>query len=205
MSYFLAALMVYAFVGLLSVVAAFLLALGPLFIVLLLFNATRRFFEQWVGQLANYALITVLVALVASMLLGVVRSYSASAVASGAAVSIAEAARLCVMAALIFLILRQVPSIAGGLSAGIALSTYGAVSRTLDWALSGAKSTAYQGARGLMDGLRGDPISRWDSLRRSGGNLLGSGVRRLWSGAAGSGRGGAVVPRERVMPPLNRR
>jgi len=37
-----------------------LLALGPLFIALLLFNATKRFFEAWVAQLANYALITVL-------------------------------------------------------------------------------------------------------------------------------------------------
>lgn len=211
MSYYLAAVMVYAFVGLLCVASAallglsmifiaVLLALGPVFIVMLLFDATRRFFEHWVGALANYALVTILVAMVASLLLGVVRSFSASAVASGAGVSIAEAARLCIMAVLIFLVVRQVPSVAASLSAGVAMSTFGAVSRTISWAFGSAKSTAYQGARGVMDGWRDEPISRWDSLRRSGGNLLGSGMRRMLGGGP-TNRGGTLVPRNRVMPP----
>src|SRR5580658_10093497 len=39
-------------VALSSVALAVLLALGPLFIALLLFDTTRRFFEAWVAQLA---------------------------------------------------------------------------------------------------------------------------------------------------------
>jgi type IV secretion system protein VirB6 len=215
-SFYLAAGAVYLAVGFVAAYTAFLialsmiaiailLALGPLFIAMLFFSATKRFFEQWIGQLANYALITILVSLIAALLLGVVRSTTASAIASGSAVSIAEAVRVCVMCALIFLVIRQIPSIAAGLSGGIGLTTFNAVSSAMAWGFGTAKRTSYEGMRGVMDGLRGEAVSRWDSLRRGGGNLLGSGIRRLWSGARSSGQGGAVVPRERVMPPPNRR
>jgi type IV secretion system protein VirB6 len=195
-----------AFLIALSMVSiSMLLALGPLFIAMLFFSSTKKFFEQWIGQLANYALVTILVSLVGALLLGVVRSTTASAVASGSAVSIAEAVCVCVMCVLIFLIIRQTTSIAAGLSGGIGLTTFNAVSSAMAWGFGTAKTTGYQGMRGVTDGLRGEAVSRWDSLRRGGGNLLGSGMRRLWSGSRGSGEGGAVVPRERVMPPPNRR
>lgn len=211
-SYYLAAVVVYALVGLTCVTAAFLLALssiataillalGPIFIVMLLFDATKRFFESWIGQLTNYAFITVLIALIASMLLSVVRAYSLSAVNSGAGVTIAESARLCMVSVLIFLLVRQVPSIAASLSSGIALSTYGTVSRSIDWALGTARRTAHEGSRGVLDGLRGHPVSRWDSLRRSAGNLVGSSIRTGLSNMRN--HGGSLVPRERVMPRRN--
>ena len=67
--YYVAGAVVWVLIGLLcvytmflialsSIALAVLLALGPLFIVLLLFDSTRRFFEAWLAQLANYALIT---------------------------------------------------------------------------------------------------------------------------------------------------
>lgn len=213
--YYLAAAAVYLLVGLVCVVTAFLLALsqiaiavllalGPVFIVMLLFDATKRFFEQWIGQLANYALITVIVALLASLLLGVVRSYSTSAAGAGARVQIAAAAQLGIVCVFIALLIRQVPSMAAGLASGIALSTYSAVSRSIDWGLGTVKRTGYEGMRGAMDGLRGEPVSRWDSLRRSGGNLVGRGVRRML-GRGSSSEGGALMPRERVMPPPSKR
>src|SRR5205823_826817 len=46
-------------IALSSIALAVLLALGPLFVSLLLFEGTRRFFEAWLAQLANYALITI--------------------------------------------------------------------------------------------------------------------------------------------------
>jgi type IV secretion system protein VirB6 len=213
--YYLAAAAVYLLVGLVCVVTAFLLALsqiaiavllalGPVFIVMLFFDATKRFFEQWIGQLANYALITVIVALLASLLLGVVRSYSTTAAGAGAGVQIAATAQLGIVCVFIALLIRQVPSMAAGLASGIALSTYSAVSRSIDWGLGAARRTGYEGMRGAMDGLRGEPVSRWDSLRRSGGNLVGRSVRRML-GRGSSGEGGALMPRERVMPPPSKR
>ena len=77
--YYLAAAIVYVLMGavcvytlflmaLARVALAVLLAIGPLFIVLLLFDGTKRFFEAWVAQLANYALVGVLAVLVATLL-----------------------------------------------------------------------------------------------------------------------------------------
>src|SRR5580693_6318245 len=65
--YVLAGAVVWCFMGLLCVYAMFLialanialavlLALGPLFVAMLFFDATKRMFAAWVAQLANYAL-----------------------------------------------------------------------------------------------------------------------------------------------------
>ena len=59
-----------AFLMALALVAlAILLALAPLFIAMLLFDSTKRFFEAWIAQLANYALVIILVASVANLML----------------------------------------------------------------------------------------------------------------------------------------
>ena len=113
------------------IATAFLLALGPLFIVLLLFDATRRFFESWIAQLATYALVSVLVALVAALLLHVVQAYATDAMAQGQGVTIADAVRVCTAAGLILLLLRQILPIAAGLGSGVALSTFNLVSRSI--------------------------------------------------------------------------
>src|ERR1700728_2625292 len=88
---------VYCLMGLLCVYAMFLialstialavlLALGPLFIALLLFDETKRFFTAWIAQLANYALITILTVMVAALLLQIVQSYAVQTAALGTAI-----------------------------------------------------------------------------------------------------------------------
>src|SRR5208337_3134257 len=78
-------------IALSSIALAVLLALGPLFISLLLFNSTRRFFSAWIAQLANYALITMLTVMVAALLLQVVQSYAAQTEARGSAIVTVDA------------------------------------------------------------------------------------------------------------------
>lgn len=210
-AYYLAGFVVYFVVGLAVVYTAFLmvlsklaiaviLAFGPVFIALLLFDATKRFFEAWIAQLANYALITILSILVSSLLLQVIRRYVASAVSSGAGITIAESVRVSIFAALIFLLMRQVMPIASGLASGIALNSYGVISGMVSWGLRGTGRSGYQVGRGVLDGLRGDSRSRWDSLRRGAGNVFGSGVAGALGLMRGRQTGGTVVPRERVMP-----
>ncbi len=214
-AYYLAGFAIYFLVGITVVVTAFLLALskvalalilalGPLFIVLLFFDATKRFFEAWIAQLANYALITVLATLAAALVLSVLRSYTTNAAALGGAITIAESARVCVASALIFLVMRQVTSIAGSLASGISLSSFNAVSSLMRWGMGGAKRSTYEFGRGVLDGVRRQPGSKWDSLRRLAGNSIGSGVAGAWGGVRGPHRGGSVIPRERVMPNPNR-
>ena len=93
-AYYLAGIAVYLIVGLTAIYTIFLLslsrialsvllALGPLFIALLLFESSKRFFEAWLAQLANYALITILTVLVAALMLRVVTVAAQQAVSEG--------------------------------------------------------------------------------------------------------------------------
>ncbi len=153
-------------------------------------------------MLANYALITVLTILTSALLLSdrpVVRRPRTAAL--GSAIVTVDALNMVLVSALVFLVMRQVPSIAAGLASGIALSSFGAVSNLLDWGLGGAKRTGYEVTRGVMDGWNREPRSRWDSLRRGTGNLIGSGLASVRGQLPGARLGGTLVPRERVMPP----
>jgi type IV secretion system protein VirB6 len=210
-AYYIAGFLIYLLVGLAVVVTAFmlalakvalavLLALGPLFIAMLFFDATKRFFESWVAQLANYALVGVLTLFTAALLLSVLKAYAAAASAAGSGITIAESTRVCMTAALVFLVMRQVMPIAAGLASGVGLSTYGVVSGAIRWGMGTTRRSANEFGRGLLDGMHGQPGGRWDSLRRLAGRRVGAGVAGGWQRVAGLRRGDAVVPRSQVMP-----
>jgi type IV secretion system protein VirB6 len=140
--FYLAGVLVWCVIGLLCAYAMFLialskialavlLALGPLFIGLLFFDATKRFFTAWIVQLANYALITVLTVMVASLLLQVVQSYAAQTAARGAAIVTVDALHMVLIAVLVFLVLRQVMPIASGLAGGASLNSLGLMSQSV--------------------------------------------------------------------------
>jgi len=120
-------------IALSSIALSVLLALGPLFIALLLFDASRRFFEAWLAQLANYALITILTVLVAALLLQIVASYAAQTAARGAAIVTVDALDMVLAAMLVLLVMRQVMPIAAALAAGVSLSSFGLLSRMAHW------------------------------------------------------------------------
>lgn len=140
--YYLAGAIVWLLMGLLCVYTMFLialanialavlLALGPLFIAMLLFDGTRRLFLAWATQLVNYALISILTVLIAALLLQVVQSYAAQTAARGAAIVTVDALNMLLMSVLVFLLMRQVMPIAAALAGGVALNTYGVTSRVL--------------------------------------------------------------------------
>ncbi|HWZ63618.1 MAG TPA: type IV secretion system protein [Steroidobacteraceae bacterium] len=187
-AYYLAGIGVYLVVGLTAIYTIFLLALsrialsvllalGPLFIALLLFNTTKRFLEAWIAQLANYAFIAVLAVLVAALMLRVVTVAASQAVSEGGSIDIASAVRVCMAAGLTFLVMRQVMPMAAGLASGLALSSFGVVSAAVAWGLGGALRGSGQFARGLADGA----TSRTDPLPRLAGQQLRSGVMRIAS------------------------
>ena len=172
-SFYIAGIAVYVLTGITAVYTMFLLALskialsvllalGPLFVALLLFDSTRRFFEAWLAQLSNYAFIAILTVLVAALMLQVVQAAAAQAVSTGGGITIAEAVRLCLAAGLTVLVMRQVMPMAAGLASGLALSSFGVVSAAVAWGLGRASRHTGHFSRGLLDRetSRGDPVSR---------------------------------------------
>jgi type IV secretion system protein VirB6 len=116
-------------IALSTIALAVLLALGPLFVAMLFFEATKRFFAGWIAQLANYALITVLTVMVSALLLQVVQSYATQTAARGSAIFTVDAVNMVLIAVLSFLVLRQVMPIASGLAGGASLNSFGLISR----------------------------------------------------------------------------
>ncbi len=181
MGFYLAGALVWCLIGLLCVYAMFLislssialailLALGPLFITALLFDATRRFFSSWMMQLANYGFITILTVMLSALLLQIVRSYATQTVARGSAIMTVDVIDMLLVAVLVFLVLRQVMPIAAGLAGGVALGSMGVVSgvarRTAAFTMSpfNRMQEAAQGysARGTLRafGYRGEPTPK---------------------------------------------
>jgi type IV secretion system protein VirB6 len=191
LSFYIAGFAVYLIVGLTAIYAMFLLALskialcillalGPLFMALLLFEATKRFVEAWISQMVNYAFVTILTVLVAALMMSLVTSAAQAAVARGGGIQIADAVRVCLAAGLTFLIMRQVMPMASALASGFALSTFGAVSTLVAWGLGRTVGNTGQFARGLTD--RG--TARGDGVSRRAGFYLGRGARAGVAGAA---------------------
>jgi len=189
-SYYLSGFAVYFIVGVTAIYVMFLLALskialsillalGPFFIALLFFETTKRFFESWIAQLANYAFITILTVMVSALMLGIVSSAAQQAADLGGGISIADGVRVCMAAGLTLLIMRQVMPMAAGLASGLALSSFGFVSAALAWGLGNASRHGGQFGRGLID----RETTRWDPLSRKAGYYLsrgtGVGLRRL--------------------------
>jgi len=187
-AYYLAGFGVYLIIILTGIYAVFLLtlsrialsvllAIGPLFIALLLFESTKRFFEAWLAQLANYALVSILTVLVAALMLHVVSVAAQQAVSTGGAIQIANAVRVCMAAGLTFLVMRQVMPMAAGLASGLALSSFGLVSAALAWGFGGALRGGKSFGRGLVD----RSTHRWDPLTRQAGYATRRALTRLTS------------------------
>jgi type IV secretion system protein VirB6 len=139
-----------------QIAAAILLALGPLFLLALLFERTRHLFEGWIAQLINYGLIALLLTLVAGLLLQLLAAYARQTAALGSALATLDVLNLLLATCIVFLLLRQVPPIAAGLSRGMALSTMGAVGVAL---AAGLRPLRYVAGRALIAAIgdRGAP------------------------------------------------
>jgi type IV secretion system protein VirB6 len=209
--FYIAGYAVYLFVGLICVWMAYLfslsivgvgilLAIGPLFILGLLFDSTKRFFEAWIAQLSNYALIIIIAAIASKLLLNFLDAYATLAFNKGGAIQTAEAMQLCLACGFVLLIMKQVPSIAAGLASGIALSSYNALSRSINWAAGGTGRSLYQFGRGMGDAKAGEKPSRYLSVTRNLGNRTYGAGKSLANAVAGNSQStGGKIARNKVF------
>jgi type IV secretion system protein VirB6 len=143
---------------------AILLAIGPIFVLLLLFEGTKRFFEAWLGQALNYVFLVVLTAAAIKLVMTIVEAYLMAEV-NVALNPTADKAVPCIVLCLIAaLVMMQLPSIASALGGGAAISTLG------------VPSLAFSKAKGTLSALR--PTSLRRSLNRARSDV------RIAAGAA---------------------
>ncbi|EPZ14631.1 conjugal transfer protein [Thauera terpenica 58Eu] len=104
------------------------LGIGPLFILLTIFEPTKRFFDAWIGQALNYVFLVMLSAATIKLIMVILEKYLTDA--SGTV--LADPALDQALPAIVFsiigaLALVQMPAMASALGGGVALGTLGAV------------------------------------------------------------------------------
>lgn len=115
---------------------AIILGVGPIFVLLTIFEPTKKFFDAWIGQALSYVFLVMLTAAAIKLIMTILQKYmmdvNGVALADPGIAQALPAIVLCVIGALV---LMQLSSIASALGGGAAIGTLGAVS----WAYGKAK------------------------------------------------------------------
>ena len=110
-----------------KIALAVTLALAPLFILPVLFSATREFFTSYLRQVMNFALVPVLVTAFLALSARVIeRSFNQFAAAPPAS-ALYETSFVVLVEAIVFVLLMQVQGLASGIMGGLQLSSMGAM------------------------------------------------------------------------------
>jgi type IV secretion system protein VirB6 len=141
-----------------KVALALVLALGPAFIALAMFDATRRFTEAWIGQLVNYVVLQILVVATGSLLITTVGQVYQ--MGNGYADFLMTAMSVGAVSTSASIIFYQLPTIASSLAAGGASLTYGySASRDL------RDGTPYRAGAAAVSAGRRAASAAWNKVK----------------------------------------
>ena len=114
-----------------------LLAVGAIFILMAIFESTKKFLDAWIGQVANYIFLVMLTSAVCKLLLIHIDSYIPENMKG---LTVANAIQLIAISMVGILVLMQVPTIASALGGGAAIGTLGAIGAAWSKMRGAAKS-----------------------------------------------------------------
>ena len=103
---------------------AIMFSVGPLFILLLIFPATSRFFDAWFGQVINYTLLVVIMAVIMSFAMAAFDSFVNGANFQGVddINPIVAAGEIFVLSYVLYRLIKEAAGMAAGLAGGMAVS-----------------------------------------------------------------------------------
>lgn len=168
----------YAFflMALSKVVLTAVVAIGPVFFIGLLFEATAGFFNAWLRQLANYFLVPVLVVIVNLLIMKLFARAASGPAALTSSAEVAEIFPFLSMGLVCLLALASVLSIAAGLAGGVSLSSFGmgrlAGSLLMHKGMKLGKQIGYQSARPVT--WAGKKVTRgaWNAYQNRARNSI---------------------------------
>jgi type IV secretion system protein VirB6 len=130
---------------------AILLSVAPIFIILITFDSTRKFFDAWIGQILSFSFNVMLLAGVLKLIISLLKSYLTTLsplITQAENPSIAAIVPILIFCGIAILVLLQISAIGSALGGGIALSTLGSFGKAADSARGatlGAGKGAYKG------------------------------------------------------------
>ncbi|RLV58384.1 type IV secretion system protein [Parashewanella curva] len=125
-------LLVAFFILLSKVMVSVLLAIGPAFFVLLLFQATQRFFESWLAMVLNFGFVLLLGVTSGQLMTSVASSYLHKIAMNHSTVTtLSDSSMLCIVLGLCILVMKQIPAMASALGGGVAIAANGAIANSI--------------------------------------------------------------------------
>lgn len=168
-----------AFILMAKLGLALLAGVGPFFVFSLLFKATARLFESWIGQVFNYAMLIVLFSAVFGLCMSIFTGYVSDVQFDGVQNVAYTLGGLVILVVAMALVLLQLPKIAGALAGGVSLGFLHEAKALR----SGAQSAASAGGsaagslytRGQKDpsGARGPATGAIPAAARAAGKAAG--------------------------------
>ena len=131
-----------------------LFAIGPVFIMCLMFPVTAKFFDSWIGYVLNHTLIVAMTAVVLTLGVTIYDHEISKVVMDSDQNMLGVALELLVVAAILYAVTKGVMGMAAALAGGLSMAVMGigGLGRAASGLASGAKSVA-GGAKAVAGGV----------------------------------------------------
>lgn len=134
---------------------AVMLGLGPIFIILAMFESTQAFFQAWVKQLTTFAIFFIITAAIVSLTFSFFKPFIEGIARQDASELIISMVKIIGMCAATLLTLQQAQSWAAGLAGGVAITAQGAIGRAVGAGAGAIAHAHYDPMKKNRDGTRG--------------------------------------------------